>query len=233
MSWTVIVKMSVEHLRCAAKAWLPFSSHQLHADTVKSSNASPRRQSNKSAQPGGRASVDGRRPGPASSAARKGTVSRSKRRRTAIGVSARRVKKPESDVPHLTIRRPSRPGSHLPESRIVAPPETQGISTNDKKSWATKDDDSLRRNIRWQWHRTAQRLVTYIDPSALALVVLVLTKELGLAPQTAVKLTLACLARATAGHFTREFLTTLSGKRRSRHHRSEDDVSRNGDDGSF
>lgn len=193
----------------------------------------PRRQSQKSAQPGGRASVDGERPGPASSAARKGTINTSKRpsrdnRRERPKGEEAGLRRPASD--HQTT---VRPGSHLPESRIVAPPETQWDFDERQETWATKDDDSLRRNIRWQWHRTAQRLVTYIGPSALALVVLVLTKELGLAPQTAVKLSLACLASATAGHFSREFLTTLSGKRRSRHHRSEDDVSRNGDDGSF
>lgn len=116
-------------------------------------------------------------------------------------------------------------GSQLPESRIAEPPETQWDFIERQDVRATGDEESLRRNIHWQWHRTLQHLVTYAAPSCLAIVVFVLTRELGLAAQTAVKLSLACLASATAGHFSRELLTILTGKRRSRHQRSEDDRS--------
>lgn len=187
----------------------------------------PRQRSQKSAQRGGRASADGERPGPAASAGRKGKTGKSRRRLSraerAKGEKAGR-KRPASD--HQATDRPG----NLPESRIVTSPETQWDFDERQDIRATRDDDSLRRNIQWQWHRTAQRWVAYAGPSGLALVVFVLTRELGLAPQTAVKLALACLASATAGHFSRELFTTLSGKRRSHPHRSEDDASRNGDD---
>jgi hypothetical protein len=120
------------------------------------------------------------------------------------------------------------PGN-LPESRIATSPETQLDFDERQDIRATRDEKSLKLNIRWKWHLTAQRLVIYVGPSGFSLVVLVLTRELGLAPQTALKLSLACLASATAGHFSREFLSTLSGKRRSRHHRSEDDLPRSKD----
>jgi hypothetical protein len=100
--------------------------------------------------------------------------------------------------------------------RIVAPPEAQWDFDERQDCRATTDDDSLRRSIRWQWHRTAQRLIIYAGLSGLAFVVFVLTRELGLAAQTAVKLSLACLASAIAGYFLRELLSTLSGKRQSR-----------------
>jgi hypothetical protein len=193
-----------------------------------------RRQSQKSAQPGGRADVDGERLGPASSTARKGTKGTSTRRPSD---SNRRERRPKGEKagrkrPAFDHQATARSGHQLPESRIIKPPETQLDFDERQETWATEDEAILNRHIRWHWHRTAQRLVTYVGPSAFALVIFVLTRELGLAPQTAVKLSLACLASATAGHFSREFLTTLSGKRRSRY-RSEDDVSRNRDDGSF
>jgi len=118
----------------------------------------------------------------------------------------------------------------LPRSWIEAPPETQWGFDERKNALATKDNDSLKRNIRWQWHTTAQRVVSYAGPSGIALVGFVLTRELGLPPEAAVKLSLACLASAAAGHFSREWLPTLSGRRRSRHHRNDDDAPVKGED---
>jgi hypothetical protein len=190
----------------------------------------PRQRDQNSAQLGGQASVDGERPGPAPSAARKGMTSTS-RRRPSRGHRSGHAKSEEPGRirPGSDHQASFRAGSQLPDSRVVAPPETQWDFDERQDARATSDDDSLKRNIRWQWHRTAQRLVIYAGPSGFALVVFVLTRELGLAPQAAVRLSLACLASATAGHFSRELLITLSGKRRSRHHRSEDEVSRNED----
>jgi hypothetical protein len=193
-----------------------------------------RRHSQKAAQPGGRPDVDGERPGPASSTARKGTKGTSTRRPSD---SNRRERRPKGEKagpkrPAFDRQATARSGNQLPASRIAEPPQTQLDFEERQETRATKDKATLSRYTRWHWHRTAQRVVTYAGPSVLALVIFVLTRELGLAPQAAVKLSLACLASATAAHFSREFLTTRSGKRRSRY-RSEDDVSRNGDDGSF
>jgi hypothetical protein len=187
----------------------------------------PGPQSQKSAQPDGRASIDGDLPGPEASAAGKRTKGTSRQRpsrgKRAKGEEVGR-ERPAYDH-QATV-----PPGNLPESRIVRSPETQWDFDERQDVRATRDDDSLRRNIRWQWHQTAQRLVIYAGPSGFSLAVFVLTRELGLAPQTAIKLSLACLASATAGHFSREFLNTFSDKRRSHHHRSEDDLSRSGDD---
>ena len=155
----------------------------------------PRRQSQKSAQPGGRASVDGERPGPASSAARKGTINTSKRpsrdnRRerpkakqrqsdaylrfiprtemdiavvgcgvcVTLDASARRVKKPDSDVRLLTIRRPSGREAICLSRGSWRPPKPSGISTNDKKPGqrrmtivlgATSDGNGTGRHSAW------------------------------------------------------------------------------------
>src|SRR5260370_28383497 len=190
----------------------------------------PRQKRQNSAKLDGRADGDGEHVGPVAPAARKGMTStprqrpsRGKRSEHARGAEAGR-KRPASDR-QATVR----PGSQLPESRIAEPPETPLDFEERQYVWATKDNESLKRNIGWQWHQTAQRLVTYMGPSSLALVVFFLTREWGLAPQTAVKLSLACLASATAGVFSRGLLTLLNGKRRSLRNRSEDDVSRNGD----
>lgn len=191
----------------------------------------PEQQSQKSAPPDGRASADGESPDPESSAARKGTTGTSKRR-LSDGEQSESAKDGEAGDKRAASDRQAaiRPGSQLPRSRTAAPPESQWDFDERQDARATRDNASLRRYIRWKWHRTAQHWVAYAGPSGLALVVFVLTRELGLAPQTAVKLSLACLASATAGHFSRELLTTLSGKRRSRHHRSEDDSSRSEED---
>ena len=100
--------------------------------------------------------------------------------------------------------------------RVVVPPKTELDFADRQDVLTTRDYDSLRRNIRWQWHRTAQLLVFYAGTSGLALVFFVLTRELGLPVQTAVKLSLACLACGTAGFFSHEFLSVLGRKRQSR-----------------
>lgn len=188
----------------------------------------PRQRSQKSAQLGGRASADGERPGPASSAGRKGKTGKSRRRPSrgerAKGEKAGR-KRPASDH-QATVQ----PGSPLPESRIAGPPQTPLDFRERQDRWATKDNDSLRRNIWWHWHLTAQHVVIYAGPSVLALAIFALTRELGLPVQTALTLSGGSLASATVGVLSRELLSTLSGKRRSRLYRDEDDVSRNGDD---
>jgi hypothetical protein len=191
----------------------------------------PKHQSQQTAHLDGQASAHSERPSPASAATGKGTTRKPWRRRSAGGRS-KHAKDDGAGLERLASDRQAtlRPGDQLPESRTAAPPETPMAFEERQYVWATWNDDSLRRNIRWQWHRTAQRWVTYAGPSALALVVFVLTRELGLPAQAAVKLSLACLASATGGYFLRELATSLTGRRRSRDQRSEADRSRGEDD---
>src|SRR5579859_1378023 len=80
MSWTVIINKSVEYLRGAAKRRLPLAPISYLPIWLGAAMPPHRRHSQKSAQPGGRADVDGECPGPASSIARKGTKGTSTRR---------------------------------------------------------------------------------------------------------------------------------------------------------
>jgi hypothetical protein len=191
----------------------------------------PRQQRQKSAQTNGQANAYSQRPAPVPPSAGKGATSTSRRRlsrggrgeHAKDGVAGRERRASDHQEPA-----PS--GTQLPESRITGPPENPLDFEERQYLWATKDKDSLRRNIRWQWHRTLQRLVTFLGPSALAIVVFFLTRKWGLAPQTAVKLSLACLASATVGVYSREWLNALSRKRQSARQRNKDDASRNGND---
>lgn len=115
--------------------------------------------------------------------------------------------------------------SQLPKSRTTTAPisrwdfdERQGIR-------ATRDDDSLRRSIRWHWHLTAQRLVSFVGVSALILAFLDLVKLEGLHAQAAAHLTFACVISGSGGYILRELLTALIGKRRQRNRGIGDDSS--------
>jgi hypothetical protein len=84
--------------------------------------------------------------------------------------------------------RASADGASCPNRGSVKPPETQWDFDERQDTRATRDNGSLKRNIQSQWHRTAQRLVTYAGITSLTLAVIFLTRKLGLPPQTAAKL---------------------------------------------
>lgn len=119
----------------------------------------------------------------------------------------------------------ARPGSQLPRSRISAPPTTQWDFDERQDVRATRDDDSLRRNVLWQWHRTAQRLVFLAGGVGLIFAYLDLVRSVGLRPEAAVSLTLACLLSGTGGYALRGLFTVIIGRRLPRDHRSDDDRS--------
>jgi hypothetical protein len=191
----------------------------------------PKQQSKRSAQLNGQASADSERPGAASSAARKETTGPSKRRRP-DGKRSKNAK--DEDTGH---KRPAsdrqatiRPGSQLPKSRTATPPESPWDFEERQYVWATKDNESLKRNIHWQWHRTAQRLVTFAGVSSLTLTFLDLTRHQGLPPETAAGVTAICLVSGTGGYLLRELFTALTGRRPSGDQRSEADLLRDEDD---
>jgi len=188
----------------------------------------PKQQRQKSA---GQASADDQHPGRAAPAARRGTTSKSGRRSSG-GKRSDRAKEENAgrNRPASDLQAPEWPGSELPASRTVKPPETQWDFDERQDTRATRDRNSLELNIKWQWHRTAQRLVTYAGIASLTLVFIFLIRKLGLPPQTAANLTIATLASATGGVIVREVLNALTGKRRSPDYRSDDDVSRNASD---
>ena len=191
----------------------------------------PKQQSKKSAQLNGQASADGKRLGTVASAAGEGTTGPSKRRRP-DGKQGKNAKGNDTGHKRPASERQAttRSESQLPESRTAKPPETPWDFEERQYVWATKDDENLKRNISWQWHRTAQRLVTFAGVSSLTLTVLDLTRHEGLPPQTAAGVTAICLVSGTGGYLLRELLTTLTGRRPSRDQRSEADLSRDEDD---
>jgi hypothetical protein len=186
-----------------------------------------KRVSSSPAQADGQGRTDSEDPRLASSPARKATAKEASKQQLSRGKrsDSARNEKAEHSYPEEDRRGAVRPGSQLPRSRAAAPPATQWDFDERLDTRATRDDESLRRNIRWQWHRTAQRLVSVAGLSFLTLAFLALVRLEGLPPRTAAPLTLACLIGGSGGYVLRGLLAAITNKRRPRDHDGDDDPS--------